>query len=183
MSMNLYAYKEDSEGNYRFAFPRGWMEEAIYPEGFDHGKWVNDPDYELKPIKNWAYRPELELNLTNSNMIYIIYEVLGLTNEDYISRNEDGDIYSFIIPVDIFLTVTQVWLQKRLGETTGAVPGHEYPRHVKVVHDGNVATIHRGPRVFEGGRREGYDEQTVYRMVVIANEGKKNGATHIGASG
>lgn len=172
MSMGFYAYK--NEGNrYEFAFPSGWMEELIYPENFDHGRWINDEDYELEPIQNMAYRPYLNLHLANDNMVYIMRDVLGFEGD-----SADG----FLVPVDNFLTKAQVWLQKRLGQTTPVVEGYEHPQHVSVVQEGNVSRIQRGARVFEGGRREGYDEQTIHQMVQIAHEGKQCGATHIGAA-
>ena len=184
MSMSLYAYKKEDD-RYNFVFPDAWTQEYIYPEGFDWSRYVNDDDYELHPVKNWAYRHFLDLNLANANMIRIMYEVLGLTDESYIERNDDGDIYSFLVPVDIFLTVTQVWLQKNLGRMTPAVETYEHPRRMERPVEGNVVGIRPlpvGPRVFDCGRPEAYDENVIRQMVDIAHEGKKCGATHIGAA-
>jgi len=45
----------------------------------------------------------------------------------------------------------------------------------------SISGGHVGPRMISGGRREGYDENNIMRMVKIANLGKEMGATHVSA--
>jgi hypothetical protein len=118
------------------------------------------------------------LNLANANMAYIMRDILGFEDEDY----------GYHVPIDIFLTKAQIWLQKNVGQTTPQLPSQEEPREFKrqVTTDPEtgLSTIgggHAGPRVIHGGRREAYDEETIMRMVKIASLGKEMGATHVSA--
>jgi hypothetical protein len=142
----------------------------------DWDKFYNDFDYEAP--ENPAFRPDLDLNLANANMAYIMRDILGFEDEDY----------GYHVPIDIFLTKAQIWLQKNVGQTTPQLPSQEEPREFKrqVTTDPEtgLSTIgggHAGPRVIHGGRREAYDEETIMRMVKIASLGKEMGATHVSA--
>ena len=156
-------------------FPNEWTEELDR----DKVDWerYHGGDYEYEPPQNPEYRPDLDLNLSNANMAYILGDVLGYPRDD-----------GFHIPIDHFLGKAQIWLQKNLGQTAAAVPSYEHPRKFdrQVTNDPEtgVSTISGGPqgaRVIDVGRREGYDNETIMRMVKIASLGKERGATHVSA--
>lgn len=178
-SMNFYPAVETKPKQWGSVFPREWTDE-LDRENVDWEKYHGDYDHEYEPPTNPEFRPDLDLNLSNGNMVYIFRDVLGY--------QMDPDDHGFHIPIDHFLTKAQMWLQKQVGQTTPEVPTQEEPREFKrqVTTDPEtgvpaISGGYQGARMINVGRREGYDNETVMRMVKIANLGKEMGATHVSA--
>ena len=157
-------------------FPNEWTDE-LDRENVDWDRY-HGGDYEYEPPQNPEFRPDLDLNLSNANMAYIMRDVLGFDSEEH----------GFHVSIDNFLTKAQIWLQKNMGQTTPELPSQEEPRDFKrsVTTDPEtgvpaISGGHVGPRMISGGRREGYDENNIMRMIKIASLGKEMGATHVSA--
>ena len=174
-SMNFYPSVEKKPKHWSSIIPMNWTDE-LDRENVDWERYHGD-DYEYEPPQNPEFRPDLDLNLSNANMAYLLGDVLGFERDD-----------GFHVPIDMFLSKAQIWLQKNMGQTTPELPSQEEPREFKrsVTTDPEtgvpaISGGHVGPRMVSGGRREGYDETTIMRMVQIASLGKEMGATHISA--
>ena len=83
---------------------------------------------------------------------YEVFDVLGY------------DVYDGSVPIDEFIARATQWLQKNIGK-----PSQEQP----ATQDGNIIS---------GGKREGYYNDVIMRMNKIARDGKRMGATHVGAN-
>lgn len=176
-SMNFYPSEEKKPKHWGSVFPDEWTSDVDKAK-VDYARYHSDFDYE--PPENPNYRPDLDLNLSNRNMFYVMTDVLGFPIEE-------GD-YGYHIPIDIFLTKAQIWLQKQVGQTTPEFPSQQtqrgFKREVTTDPETGVPTISgssKGARMIDVGRREGYDEQTIMRMVKIASLGREMGATYVTA--
>ena len=122
-------------------------------------------------------------------MRYIMEDVLGI---------EPGE-HGYLIPIERFLMKARTWLAQRGRDLTAEVPSYEeepwedwedpqMKRGWTSQPGSNVVKMQpkteprRGARVVHGGRREGYDEEIIERMIMIAELGKEHGATHIDAA-
>lgn len=128
---------------------------------------VKHPDYhrslysddDVEPPPNPHYKPELNLNLSNSNSQAVIEE-LGLGNY------YDGELDGWAIPIDIFIAFATQWLKKHIGKRD---PGTD------TVVDKMPGRI----TIYSGGRSEGYMNEKIQKALYIAKEGKKLGATQM----
>lgn len=107
-----------------------------------------------EPPRNPKYREELQLNLSNRNM-GILIAALGY------EISSDG----LMVPIREFLQAATFWLQENIGKKSEGFDSD---------HVGG-----RGARFIEGGLREGYVNEKMYKAVVIAREGLARGATHL----
>lgn len=201
-SMGFSAYKK--EGNrYRFGFPDKWTQEEIYKipyDQIDHGRYINDEDYaEQVSGPNPEFRPELNLNMSNSNAMDVT-RFLRDTLKMPVDDGPDG----WLVPTKEFVWKVKAWMQKPIGEPTpeieptdshdpdspvdprlGGGPMGDLSAKAKWERkrQGNVVDLKKSPtgaRVIGGGRREGYVEEQLMRMLDIAEEALKVGATHVG---
>jgi hypothetical protein len=175
--MSFYPAQEYKPKHWRSVFPSGWTSSQDDWDKVDDYKAQMDDDYEMP--KNPEYRPEFDLSLTGTNMTHVLQDVLGFQTDDP---------NMFHIPIDQFLAKAQIWLQKNMGQTTPELPWREEPRQFKrqVTTDpatglSSISGGPQGPKMYRGGRREGYDEQTIRKMVHIAQHGKERGATYVTA--
>ena len=113
-----------------------------------------------EPPKNPNFREDLELNLSNSNMVHIMSDVLGFSGD-----SSEG----YLIPINEFIARATYWLRQSIDKPSAEVPIE-------------ITKGEGGPTMVDMGRREGYANETVMRAVKIAREGKQAGATHIAVS-
>lgn len=141
-----------------------------YPEGvwsgvlgkelyYDFSKppW-NDPKYgggpnQDEPPFNPRYAPEENMNVSNHSADLIAQE-LGFSDAD------------FHMEINEFLAYATQWLRQHIGKQTREEP-------VEVDRRPDRATM------VTGGRREGYFNEAIMRMVKLARLGKERGATHV----
>ena len=114
--------------------------------------FAGDPKDYINP----DYDPEHDLNLSNANAAEV-FDVLGY------------DVYFGSVYIDEFnASATQV-LQKNIGRPSQA----QEPETEKTPG---------GMTMTSGGKREGYYNDVIMRMNKIARDGKRMGATHVGAN-
>ena len=109
-----------------------------------------------KDFTNPDYNPEHDLNLSNANAGEV-FDVLGY------------DVYDGSVPIDEFIARATQWLQKNIGKPSQA-------QDAEVDDQPNKITT------ISGGKREGYFNDVIMRMNKIARDGKRMGATHVGAN-
>jgi len=126
-------------------FPSSWTSPYIYGDGF-----IYDPETDMDDYGNPDYRPQYDLNLSNSNACSIM-NILGFK----------ADEYDYHIEINEFIAVARQWLIKNFGKLS---------EEIKAVQEGNVVY---------GGKTEGYFNTRIHAMVVLAKEGKEMGATHV----
>ena len=114
--------------------------------------FAGDPKDYINP----NYDPEHDLNLSNANA-YEVFDVLGY------------DVYDGSVPIDEFIARATQWLQKNIGKPSQA----QEPETEKTPG---------GMTMTSGGKREGYYNDVIMRMNKIARDGKRMGATHVGAN-
>jgi len=148
------------QGIWSSVFPREWTAYLDYEEMQRQGK--TDIDYyhaDEEIPKNPNFRDDLDLNLSNSNMVHILGDVLGFQGD-----SSDG----FLIPINEFIARATQWLQQSVGKLSAEVPT-------------DVSKGAQGATMVDMGRQEGYENKIIIHAVKIAREGKQMGATHIGA--
>lgn len=146
MSMNLSVLKRQDDG-WKVVFPQEWLVEYFIPNGYD---WEAE---NLEDYRNPDYHPNLELNLSNRNFVYIMRDVLGFHGNSY---------GGFEVDIDQFINISQKWLRDHLGKPSPAIPNEE-------------SLGDQGARLIVCGLREGYENDNIHRMVLIAQEGKRFG--------
>ena len=147
MSMNLSILKHIPDEGWKTVFPYEWLIEHRLPENYD---WVNG---NLDDYRNPDYRPDLELNLSNANFVYLMRDVLCF----------EGNAYGgFEVDINVFITVAQKWLRNNLGKPSKEVPEVE-----------EIGPC--GATLVQCGIREGYENEKIHRMVIIAQQGKEHG--------
>jgi len=154
MSMNFNAVAKQNIPNIGEVFGCVFGDETrrfIIPDGPSF-KWT--PEVDIEQFANPDYRPELEINLSNCNMCMVLRDTLGLNGD-----SSEG----FFVEIDVFINLATNWLKRNFGKQSA---------EVESTQDG---------RVVECGRREGYENQAIHRMVKVAREGRERGATHISA--
>ncbi len=102
--------------------------------------------------RNPLFREDLQLNLSNRNMSI----VMSTLNYDI---PPDGEL----VEISEFINRATQWLQSKMGQPSDQVK----------------ATATHGGRHIEGGLRKGYLNEKIHRAVLIAQEGKDRGATHV----
>ena len=110
-----------------------------------------------EPVPNPAYRPELDVNLSNVNAV----DVLG-------TLGYFVDEGTFEAPVGEFIERARRYLRSRIGKAPS-------------VTEGLFVLATRGMPGLTM-LQSGYTERTVHRLVVLAQEGRQAGATHITAA-
>lgn len=146
-----------------------------YDEMKRQGKTWMDYDDLDGPPKNPNYDPNYELNLSNVMMTKIMNDVLGFSGD-----SSDG----FHIPIDEFLARATAWLRQNLDKPSEEIPTEFHKREVGFAFDADLGVDRiqpKGPRMISGGRPEGYVNDVIMKMVKLAREGKKLGATHVSA--
>jgi hypothetical protein len=145
MSITFYAGKQVGD-SIEWVFTKDELADRNYTDPMD-------PDDEGTP--NPAYRPELDVNLSNRNAAYVLAE-LGI-------ELDDG---YFSIPInDLLIRCTNLlrgslkYKRQGIRTTVQAEPGH--------------------PTIIDMGIEEGYVERQVMRISVLAREGKARGAEYI----
>ena len=149
-SMSFSAGHQDKEKGY-------WVSDTEPGSPYGDEFYKTDWPYDKEPPENPKYKPDLDLNLANSNMRQV-YGELGYSD----------DVEGMNIPVDEFIGRSTQWLKKAIGK-----PSAEEPTTVD--KSGGGATM------ISGGKREGYFNDVIMRMNKIARLGKENGATHVWA--
>lgn len=169
-SMTFTPYKYDEEKKYwTFVFPEEWSD---YYDRASEEELFKKGDYQTEPKKNPNYRNDLDLTLSNANMRDVLEE-LGFDREG-------GNI-----DIDRFIKVATKWLNTH-GESG------EVPTTVSRSQRGTVVTKDEsgmsriqpggmGPTMYNVGRPAGYMNNAIERMLKIAVEGKKHGATVVAA--
>ncbi len=112
--------------------------------------WYHDSDPPLNP----NFKPDEEMNVANANA-HEIANMLGL--------NDAEDVH---MPIDQFIAIATQWLKMHIGKRSAEEP----------------PMIHRDPgyaTMVKGGKREGYFNEQIMRMVRIAKIGKERAATHV----
>lgn len=173
-SMSFTPYRYDKEKDYwTWVFPDEWT--AYYDP--EHEKELDDArDYMTEPRKNPKYRGDMDLNLSNRNMIYIMRE-LGYDADMEGSRN---------IPIDDFIKRATKWINTH--EESAAVPTtvSQKERRATVSKSpetgmSEISPGGKGPTMVDVGLPEGYANRVIKQMLKIAIEGKKHGATVVAA--
>lgn len=101
MSMDFTASRFDpAERMYSWVFPKEWMH---------RGEWDDNDVFTENP----EYRPDLNLNLSNGNMI----DVLGALG--YHVDERDG---TFDAPIDEFIARATAWLRNAIGKQSAEEP-------------------------------------------------------------
>lgn len=150
-------HKKFPQGVWSSAFPNDWTQYYDIDEVQRQGKTFMDYEYPDEPPKNPNFREDLELNLSNANMVHIMSDVLGFPGD-----SREG----FLIPINEFIARATQWLQRSVGKLSSEVPTE-------------ITKGEGGPTMIDVGRREGYENQNILQAVKIAREGKQMGATHI----
>ena len=140
-------------------------------------KNFDDFDGPEEPPKNPKYDPDYMLNLSTVMMIKVMKDTLGFSGD-----SSEG----FLIPIDEFIARASQWLRQNFNKPSAEIPTQEIPRKNEVgfafdteLGTERIQTNKRGPRMVMGGRREGYFNDVIFKMVKLAKEGKQMGATHI----
>ncbi len=151
-SMSFSAGHKDQEKGH-------WTSDTDSGDRYAPEVYRNDYPMDKDPTPNPSYKPELDLNLANTNMRQV-FDELG-----YSTDIEESP------PIDIneFIGRTTQWLQKAIDK-----PSPEEP----VTVDKNPG----GPTMYSGGKREGYFNEVIIAMNKIARIGKERGATHVWAA-
>ena len=118
--------------------------------------YKNDFAGDPKDYINPDYDPDHDLNLSNANAAEV-FDVLGY------------DVYDSSVPIDEFIARATQWLQKNIGRPSQA-------------QEPETEKTSGGPTIISGGKREGYFNDVIMRMNKIARDGKRIGATHVGAN-
>jgi hypothetical protein len=116
------------------------------------GIW-NDATDEF--IANPAYRPDLDINLSNDNAHEVI-EALGYVVEEGF----------FQAPASAFKEAIHRYLQRGIGKIDPGI-------------DAKIDAAPDRMTMIHCGRREGYLAQTMHRLAVMVDEGIRRGATII----
>lgn len=150
MSMTFGATKPVNHPKY------GQILASVFPD-----VWLNDRNY-IDPYDvyevgtvNPDYRPDLDINLSNANAEMII-NLLGYAVEDG----------CFSANIDEFIARATQYLQKKVGKPSAGIKTE-------------VTIGAQGCTMYDCGTPDGYNERTILRIVVMAREGKKMGATEI----
>ena len=207
-SSNFTAYTMDKEkGRWEFGIPRKWMEPEIFKipyEQIDHGRYINDPDYEKEVVEpNPEYRPELMVNIGHGHdkeVMTFLRDVVGLSQID-------PDEYSFLVPTKEFVWKVKAWQQKPQKELSPEIPPSDShdpdsprdprwdqgafgdllaPPEWERKREGNVVDLKKSPkgaRVIGMGREEGYVEKQVLRLLKVAELALEMDISHVGMSG
>lgn len=201
-SMNFTAYRVEGKRQ-RFGFPDKWTQEEIYHIPYheiDHGRYINEPGYAEKVSgPNPDFRPELNLNMSNSNAMDVTRFL-----RDVLKMKVTDDPEGWIVPTKEFVWKVKAWMQKPIGEPTpeieptdshdpdspvdprlGGGPLGDLSAKAKWERkrQGNVVDLKKSPtgaRVISGGRKEGYVEEQLVKMLPIAEEALEMGISHVG---
>lgn len=107
-------------GIWQSVFPREWIDEydTKHP---DYAKYFYGDDDGGPPstIINHAYKPELDMNLSNRNAREIM-EILGF-------QEDDG---FFHVPINLFIETAQQWLKRNIGQLQGGKETIEHPQQM-----------------------------------------------------
>ena len=130
-----------------------------YNPVFPH-QWLREGEYidsgwQEVFIPNPEYRPNLDLNATERNM-RVVFTAMGIPIEDG----------CLLLEINQFIGIATNWLQRHIGKIVAGFNGTVSQESNKVV-------------VIDGGLPDGYVNAQIRKMVHIAQEGKKLGATHI----
>lgn len=107
-------------------------------------------------VPNPKYRPDLDLNMSNRNAIFVA-EAIGMTITD-------GEVENMTI--EEFIGRCDSWLRANFGKPSPEVPG-------------DVSVGARGAVIHTAGVGQGYLSEKIRRCAVIAREGLSRGATHM----
>lgn len=170
-SMNFTALKLDKEKN---QLTQVFRNDVTSQYDYDHPDFSYDKmigDYEYKPPENKNYDPSLDVNLSNVNMQHIMRDILGFK----------ADEYGYTIPIDTFIKTANQWTMR--NSEPSAATKTEVERGMVKRTDPNtgMSSIGRGATMIGMGRKEGYDQQLVQRMLHVAIKGRQHGATHVSA--
>ena len=151
-SMSFAAGHKDKEKGY-------WTSDTDSGSRYGDDFYKNSDKYmygDEEPPENPDYDPDLDLNLSNSNMREV-FDELGFGDPD---SN---------VPIDEFIAFTTQWLKRHIGKRSAEEP-------TTVDKSGGGATM------IGGGKREGYFNEVIMMMNQIARTGKERGATHVWAA-
>lgn len=186
-SMSFWPTKTDPEDPkvHMGAFPAGITDPY-------HGqKWqdVEKQMYsgEFKPHD--AYRPDLDMSLSNVNAIGVMRSL-----EPYLHLNSKRlkipikihhEDYFYSLPIEVMIAACKSYLEAVVAKPEPAIPTYTEPRNWKKSADvidfatggrtpGSMHPV--GPTMIHSGKPENYTKTAVMRILKIATEGKQHGA-------